>query len=322
MYLIPPPSVQSQTTLNSFTPIHSPISVFQPVASPSELSICLAPSSLPVLKMATVIGVVGSVLAIFSFLQENFNTEDHTTSETKMRIVAGLDDTGDPPLSNTGEVCLDVRLFNENGGFLGVKYENGCGHPWYASGVYIDGKNPDCIWLDFNGDPTLVTAFQVHFPEFNDKGEGYNSNTQYYCDNAPPFNTYTGNHPNSITYWLRKRNAIPHSTSSATDLNESSKKSKRVRSTIRDLKDDTRLVKSHITTHSAVELCESPTSAGPDFVSFAEGKFCDMKRRIIWDLCIGGTLLERCFDADAGLVKYGDLTKGIVKNYTKILEWA
>lgn len=50
--------------------------------------------------------------------------------------------------------------------------------PRYYSGIVIGGKYPDCIWLDSNGDPTPVTAFQVHFPEFNDKGNGYNSNTQ------------------------------------------------------------------------------------------------------------------------------------------------
>ncbi|PVH73076.1 hypothetical protein DL98DRAFT_538640 [Cadophora sp. DSE1049] len=146
-----------------------------------------------------------------------------------------------------------------------------CRHPWCLH----RWQEFDCIWLDSNGDPTPVTAFQVHFPEFNDKGEGYNSNTQY--------------------------------------ARSPSKDSKPVRSTIRRLVDDTRLVKSHIATHSAVELCESPTSAGPDFVSFAEGKFCDMKGRIVWDLC-SETLLEQCFDADAGEVIFGDLAK--------VIEWA
>mgnify|MGYP001236825068 CR=1 FL=1 len=144
-----------------------------------------------------------------------------------------------------------------------------------------------------------------------------------YCDAAPPFNTYTGNDPNTITYWTRKRNVLAYPTSSADNLSTRSpaKEPKPVRSTVRGLVDDTRLVKSHIATHSAVELCESPTSAGPDFVAFAEGKFCDMKGRIVWDLC-SETFLEQCFDADAGEVRFGDLARGLVKDYTKVIEWA
>lgn len=41
----------------------------------------------------------------------------------------------------------------------------------YHSGVAISGEYPECIWLDANGDPGPVTAFQVHFPEFNPKDE-------------------------------------------------------------------------------------------------------------------------------------------------------
>ncbi|KAK0110201.1 hypothetical protein ONS96_001824 [Cadophora gregata f. sp. sojae] len=126
-----------------------------------------------------------------------------------------------------------------------------------------------------------------------------------------------------MVFWTRKRNAVAYPTSSADNpsTRSTSREPKVVRSTIRGLVDDTRLVKSHIATHSAVELCESPTSAGLHFVSFVEGRFCDMRGRIVCDLC-DETLLEKCFDADAGEVRFGDLARGVVKEYTKIVEWA
>jgi len=46
-----------------------------------------------------------------------------------------------------------------------------------------------------------------------------------------------------------------------------------------------------------------------------------MKGRIVWDLC-SETFLEQCFDADAGEVRFGDLARGLVKDYTKVIEWA
>ncbi|KAL8865488.1 MAG: hypothetical protein Q9174_006859 [Haloplaca sp. 1 TL-2023] len=39
--------------------------------------------------------------------------------------------------------------------------------------------------------------------------------------------------------------------------------------------------------HSAKELCEHDTSAGPDFVSMKEGLFCDMSEKKLWPLCDG-----------------------------------
>ena len=117
--------------------------------------------------MATVIGVVGSVLTIFSFLPDNFNTEDHTTSETKMRVVAGLDGTGDPPLNNAGGDYPDVRLFNENGGFLGGTYDNG----YVSSGTAYDvtiqqtvGQQPTYALFTGNTDAICIAYIASTWP--------------------------------------------------------------------------------------------------------------------------------------------------------------
>ena len=52
--------------------------------------------------------------------------------------------------------------------------------------------------------------------------------------------------------------------------------------------DENQLVISPHTTHSAIEVCESDSSWGPDFVSLAEGIFCDMCERKVYPLCSGG----------------------------------
>ncbi|KAH6689858.1 hypothetical protein F5X68DRAFT_189578 [Plectosphaerella plurivora] len=36
---------------------------------------------------------------------------------------------------------------------------------------------------------------------------------------------------------------------------------------------------------SAIELCSSPFSHGPDFVSVREGMYCDMHEKRLWKLC-------------------------------------
>ena len=57
------------------------------------------------------------------------------------------------------------------------------------------------------------------------------------------------------------------------------------------------LVISHIHVHSAKNLCANPYSYGPDFVAISEGKFCDMKRKSLWDTC-SAHKPTCCFDID------------------------
>ncbi|KAH0564729.1 hypothetical protein GP486_001876 [Trichoglossum hirsutum] len=54
---------------------------------------------------------------------------------------------------------------------------------------------------------------------------------------------------------------------------------------------------SHISGHSAKELCEHPNSLGPDFVSTVEKIFCDMETGKWWPLC-DATNNQCCFDLD------------------------
>ncbi|KAL9112237.1 MAG: hypothetical protein Q9227_003355 [Pyrenula ochraceoflavens] len=56
------------------------------------------------------------------------------------------------------------------------------------------------------------------------------------------------------------------------------------------------LITSNDTLTSAIELCKSDTSRGPDHVSFTEKMFCDMQTKILWPLCIGSRDIRGCFD--------------------------
>lgn len=79
-----------------------------------------------------------------------------------------------------------------------------------------------------------------------------------------------------------------------------------------------KLILSNSKHHSAKGLCESPTSAGPDFVSLDEQLFCDMQTKKIWPLC-GAGKTTGCFDqksykvvAGPGAVN-GTIVHGVAK---------
>jgi hypothetical protein len=49
--------------------------------------------------------------------------------------------------------------------------------------------------------------------------------------------------------------------------------------------------------HNAEELCNSEGSVSPDFISYTEGKLCDMTTKLLWPLCSDQTTIG-CFDAN------------------------
>jgi hypothetical protein len=57
------------------------------------------------------------------------------------------------------------------------------------------------------------------------------------------------------------------------------------------------VVVSKIESHSAKEVCESESSAGPDFVSTVEGVFCDTAAKEWWYLC-SSKISTGCFDLE------------------------
>jgi hypothetical protein len=57
------------------------------------------------------------------------------------------------------------------------------------------------------------------------------------------------------------------------------------------------IVHSNSSAHVAEELCNHPGSYSPSFVSYYEGKFCDMATRIVWPLC-SDAVSSKCFDTE------------------------
>lgn len=116
--------------------------------------------------MATAIGVVGSVITIFSFLKDMFPEPDNPSAKFAFKI--GLDGAGDPPLSNAGGNIPDVRCWNEQGGFLGIttndnnKCENGA--DLCETSVSDVVQQPTYTLFTGNDDAICISWASVTFP--------------------------------------------------------------------------------------------------------------------------------------------------------------
>ncbi|KAI7086247.1 hypothetical protein KC356_g5217 [Hortaea werneckii] len=181
-----------------------------------------------------------------------------------------------------------------------------CGHPWYYADDFYDGKELGCTWIDANNDATDVTAFHVHWPDFNGDNP-HSNNPSDYCNNVRTLNFQFGDDPGTIYTKRSAPEGIP----------TSKKRSSKTR--------DTRLVKSKIPGQSAVELCNSPTSYGPDFVSETEGMYCDMGSKRTMPLCPGNlldldALLGGCFDL-GNLTTIVDQVVDEIKEFSDVIDW-
>lgn len=82
-----------------------------------------------------------------------------------------------------------------------------------------------------------------------------------------------------------------------------------------------KLVKSRDITQSAVRVCESKGSVGPDFYSEHEQMFCDMNRRKLYPMCTSDADVE-CFDTFYNETRPGLFEKReIDAPYLHVSEW-
>jgi len=68
------------------------------------------------------------------------------------------------------------------------------------------------------------------------------------------------------------------------------------------------LITSRHPSHSAIDLCNDDSTAGPDFVSHHDGTYCDMANKRSYPLC-ASTEEEDCFNLDAATLYRGALLK-------------
>ncbi|KAK4213403.1 hypothetical protein QBC37DRAFT_440817 [Rhypophila decipiens] len=205
-----------------------------------------------------------------------------------------------------------------------------CQQNWYYSNIVLDGKSLSCAWVDRNGD-VATTGFQMRIHEFADDDGNRGKDTSYYCAGNPSLKWYTDWEPHSITYWTtsQKRGIEgPDELQSAVavgPVKPANEKRKRLIGT-RPYFNETRLVRSSDPEHSAVKLCESPSSLGPDLVSLREGKYCDMSTREVLPLC-GPGVTGNCFDDSVKTlrVRGGGAIIGrdavMDKEYSEVLDW-
>ncbi|KAK0513983.1 hypothetical protein JMJ35_003705 [Cladonia borealis] len=184
-----------------------------------------------------------------------------------------------------------------------------CNQAWAYSNIIIDDSNykPDCTWLDQDHSNGIsAAAVQIHMEYFTNTTSNYSQDPSFYCSSPVLLFEYdnyqTGAGDN---FWTSKRRVKQRDTPV-----------KRIRP--RSAAMNSSIVSSTDPSHSAVKLCDSDTSYGPDFVSLSEGIFCDMATKTPWPLC-SESVADNCYDWDSHTLING--AGQTVKGYTDVQEW-
>lgn len=233
-------------------------------------------------------------------------------------------------------------------------YAADCGGHWYYSHTitHPDGHKPKCTWIDGDASNGLSTqGFGYHIPDFTstpERDEQRKSNTDLLCGSQPRFYQYEH---------LERKHWLPvfdppleyDMQNGQTDLDEakvlvpgvargeapplnapqSEESKRRVKRNPVSTRFSGQLVTSNDPHQSASELCLSGDAAGPDYISFPEGLFCDMSEKQLWPLCREG-LHHGCFDVETTTMRAGSGLQGRdeasgravpLKAYNKVQNW-
>ncbi|TGJ80415.1 hypothetical protein E0Z10_g8349 [Xylaria hypoxylon] len=215
-----------------------------------------------------------------------------------------------------------------------------CGGTWYYSNIYLvpSGVKPNCLWIDSDNDKTR-TGFQIHWPEFShrqddpplDTTEAKAAKANYLCTAGPPFtmHVHPHSHTNKIDYWEpegRDRNGSSpeHVGRTVRSAYGFSKHAPSARSEPNEFTTEAlmgmSLVVSDAEDHSAEELCDSPTSFGPDFFNTRTGTFCHMSKKTLWPGCGTANATDNCFhDGLNQLVVNGIAARS--EPYVNVVDW-
>ncbi|KAL6721303.1 hypothetical protein ACLMJK_000405 [Lecanora helva] len=220
-------------------------------------------------------------------------------------------------------------------GWLG-DFARACGYPWYYSNIIVgmEHHKPDCAWIDQDHTNDIFTsALQIHMEDFVNHTALDPQEIAPYCkypsmvfrkDHDYPLNKHRFYFPESAriprsskmkALWTSPRDGY---TGWAFGPGPQ-KNSRRDSSPPNPSRAFTHLVSSSHDKHSAQKLCESEASRGPDFVSWSEGIFCDMKAKTHWPLCENDKVETDCYHWDT----HSLVTKGerAAKNYSHVEQW-
>ncbi|KAI1347143.1 hypothetical protein F5Y01DRAFT_330117 [Xylaria sp. FL0043] len=183
-----------------------------------------------------------------------------------------------------------------------------CGLNWYPSGDPLqsaDGSSanaPRCTWIDGDHSNNIKAAvIGITWPDF----VGTN--------NSMPTGDGKDKCGSSMRAWDAAGGSQILSPSGVASRQLMPRQSQR---------SDDRLVVSHLDSHSAIEVCESETSWGPDFVSMAEGLYCNMETHEVVPLC-GNGLAKDCFHVNGTRATAHVAVDGTRKyrKPSRIVEW-
>lgn len=225
-----------------------------------------------------------------------------------------------------------------------------CGVDWYHSDLIVDasGYKPRCIWLDKDHSNGLhFGGMGMHITDFfatPERADEYKMIPDAMCKSTPRFQMYPDILPDQWhSFYLPPLEYFPNHTD--TDYNrvinakgelkghqppfKRGLESSKARASKRNTNPQpSHLIVSKFDNQSAAELCGSDQSYGPDFVSVAEGIFCDMSAKEAWPLC-GAGIAHGCFDLDTNqMVSQGSQRRDEqtgrsvpVKSYDTVGQW-
>ncbi|KAK8087527.1 hypothetical protein PG997_002488 [Apiospora hydei] len=219
----------------------------------------------------------------------------------------------------------DSRVWNNNGVFTGITADPGSVGAGNVGSVEVSHDNQNvyslfsanndaiCVaWVTVeNSDDRGGNKYAVRWPAFS--GDAFDENDtdpQKFCNDID-FGLREEDDPNTINFWTRKVRKT---------------KTKRVAAApARAQWMASQLVISDAKTNSALELCGSATSLGPDFAHTGEGKFCDMGDKKLYGLC-GDGVSDDCFDLEARAlapksVRRGGVLPRLVSPYALVRDW-
>ncbi|KAL8293856.1 hypothetical protein RB597_007648 [Gaeumannomyces tritici] len=205
-----------------------------------------------------------------------------------------------------------------------------CGRHWYHSDVVIDnksGKKTKCAWLDKDKtDGQGAVALHLYMPAFAPNfGAGKGKPANWYCGHKGLLH-FLDKADEQLYMWRTHARSLQgrRSVDAGPEANQTAGGSVPVPTArVRSEAMATELIVSHDPAQSAADLCNSPYSFGPDFVSVPEQLACDMDSHTLWPLC-SANVTGSCFDLDKKAPRIpsdSPQERELVSVYQKVTEW-